>query len=89
MKSGRKYIFKINDTFNLNLIISQAYFFRMRKRQEKKEKKPNTREREREKSEHATKLLPPHFMDAFQHKNLSQIAANSPHGETRAATARR
>lgn len=87
MKSGRKYIFKINDTFNLNLIISQAYFFFNAKTSRKKEKKPNTTERE--KSEHATKLLLPHFMDAFQHKNLSQIAANSPHGETRAATARR
>lgn len=47
MKSGRKYIFKINDTFNLNLIISQAYFFFNAITSRKKEKKPNTTERER------------------------------------------
>lgn len=48
MKSGRKYIFKINDTFNLNLIISQAYFFECENvKSKRKRRRSRIRERER------------------------------------------
>lgn len=48
MKSGRKIFSKINDTLNLNLIISQAYILNMPKRKEKQkeQREKNTKKRE-------------------------------------------
>lgn len=49
VKSGRKLFSKINDTLNLNLIISQAYILNMPKKNEKQKEKTeeNTKKKRR------------------------------------------
>lgn len=87
VKSGRKLFSKINDTLNLNLIISQAYILNMPKKNEKQKEKTeeNTKKKRRGREgggreqymNRQQSLLLLHFINAFQHENLKQTAANS------------